>query len=132
MASLQLRVLGGFAAVLPTGRSVGVSGKKNQALLTYLALHADKKLTREKLIGLLWSDRLLHACQMRAGVPLQTRLAAGRPWYSASRHIPRCAVSSFRSPLTCDAHRIGCRRSVALVAPLPPRCDTTISTAGGR
>jgi hypothetical protein len=25
--------------------------------LTYLALHAGKKLTREKLIGLLWSDR---------------------------------------------------------------------------
>jgi TolB-like protein/Flp pilus assembly protein TadD len=49
--------MGGFAAVLPTGQPVEVSGKKNRALLTYLALHADKKLTREKLIGLLWSDR---------------------------------------------------------------------------
>ena len=57
MASLQLRVMGGFAAVLPSGRPVEVSGKKNQALLTYLALHVDKKLTREKLISLLWSDR---------------------------------------------------------------------------
>src|SRR6516164_7055558 len=57
MAALQLRVMGGFAAVLPTGQPAEVSGKKNQALLTYLALHADKQLTREKLIGLLWSDR---------------------------------------------------------------------------
>jgi len=57
MAPLQLRVIGGFAAVQPSGQPVEVSGKKNQALLTYLALHADKKLTREKLIGLLWSDR---------------------------------------------------------------------------
>src|SRR5215472_8526563 len=57
MATLHLRVMGGFAAVLATGRPVEVSGKKNQALLTCLALHADKKLTREKLISLLWSDR---------------------------------------------------------------------------
>jgi len=49
--------MGGFAAVLPSGRPVEISGKKNQALLTYLALHVDKKLTREKLISLLWSDR---------------------------------------------------------------------------
>src|SRR5262249_3970134 len=41
----------------PSGQPVEVSGKKSQALLTYLALHADKKLTREKLISLLWSDR---------------------------------------------------------------------------
>src|SRR5215472_18921371 len=57
MAGLHLRVMGGFAAVLPTGQPVEVSGKKNQALLTYLALHAGKKLTREKLTSLLWSDR---------------------------------------------------------------------------
>ena len=53
MAPLQLRVMGGFAAVLPTGQPVEISGKKNQALLTYLTLHADKKLTRETLISLL-------------------------------------------------------------------------------
>src|SRR5215472_1710938 len=57
MAALHLRVMGGFAAVLSTGQTAEVSGKKNRALLTYLALHADKKLTREKLISLLWSDR---------------------------------------------------------------------------
>jgi DNA-binding SARP family transcriptional activator len=49
--------MGGFAAVLSSGRAVEISGKKDQALLIYLALHADKKLTRVKLISLLWSDR---------------------------------------------------------------------------
>src|ERR1700757_1847390 len=57
MASLHLRLLGGFAAILPTGREVRVSGKKNQALLAYLALDADRRLTREKAISVFGSDR---------------------------------------------------------------------------
>jgi len=57
MAPLQLKLLGGFAALESTGRLVSVSGKKNQALLAYLALQGGKKLPREKLLGLLWSDR---------------------------------------------------------------------------
>src|SRR5215469_5033546 len=74
MAALHLRVMGGFAAVLPTGQPVEVSGKKNRALLTYLALHADKKLTREKLISLLWSDR----GEAQARTSLRQALAALR------------------------------------------------------
>src|SRR6516225_3369829 len=74
MAALHLRVMGGFAAVLSTGQPVEVSGKKNRALLTYLALHADKKLAREKLIGLLWSDR----SEAQARCSLRQALAALR------------------------------------------------------
>ena len=74
MAALQLRVMGGFAAVLPTGQPVEISGKKNRALLTYLALHTDKKLTREKLISLLWSDR----GEVQARSSLRQALAALR------------------------------------------------------
>ena len=54
---LQLRLLGGFEARLPSGQTVEISGKKNQALMAFLALNADKKLPREKLADLLWSDR---------------------------------------------------------------------------
>jgi len=57
MAPLQLKLLGGFAVSLSTGRSVDISGRKNQALLAYLALQSGKKLPREKLLALLWSDR---------------------------------------------------------------------------
>ena len=57
MASLQLKVLGGFTVCTSSGQAVVVSGKKNQALLAYLAMNAGKRLSREKLINLLWSDR---------------------------------------------------------------------------
>jgi TolB-like protein/two-component SAPR family response regulator len=65
MASLQLTVLGGFAAI-HLDRSVEVSGKKNQALLAYLALHPGKKLTRAKLADLFWGDR--HEAQARSSL----------------------------------------------------------------
>ena len=57
MASLDLKLLGGFAARLGSGQPIQIAGKKNQALLAYLALNEGKKVSREKLIGLLWSDR---------------------------------------------------------------------------
>ena len=57
MELLQLKLLGGFTACSSSGAAVHVRGKKNQALLAYLAVNADKGLTREKAIGLLWSDR---------------------------------------------------------------------------
>ena len=57
MASLQLKLLGGFVAGNSTGRPIEIAGRKNQALLAYLALSQGKKVSREKLVGLLWSDR---------------------------------------------------------------------------
>jgi TolB-like protein/DNA-binding SARP family transcriptional activator/tetratricopeptide (TPR) repeat protein len=57
MGSLHLKLLGGFAACSSSGTAVHIRGKKNQALLAYLAVNIDKGLTREKAIGLLWSDR---------------------------------------------------------------------------
>ena len=57
MASLQLKLLGGFEASSAAGRPVEISGKKNQALLAYLATHPGRKLARDKLTSLLWSDR---------------------------------------------------------------------------
>src|SRR5215470_14548426 len=92
MATLHLRVMGGFAAVLPAGQPVEVSGKKNRALLTYLALHADKKLTREKLISLLWSDR----GEVQARSSLRQALAALR----------RDLVGIEPTPLTIDGDTV--------------------------
>jgi TolB-like protein/Tfp pilus assembly protein PilF len=57
MAPLHLKLLGGFSASSSGGETVEVSGRKNQALLAYLALQSGKKLPRDKLLGLLWSDR---------------------------------------------------------------------------
>ena len=55
MARLNLTLLGGFQARLDD-RVVGVSMKKGQALLAYLAMPAGKTDLRDKLATLLWGD----------------------------------------------------------------------------
>ena len=57
MAALQLKLFGGFSARLSTGERLAVPSRKGQILLALLALRSGEKLAREKVIGLLWSDR---------------------------------------------------------------------------
>ena len=54
---VKVKLLGGFSAALASGVPVKLAGKKNRALLAYLAMGQGKRHAREKLIGLLWSDR---------------------------------------------------------------------------
>ncbi len=54
---LQLTLFGGFAVSDSDGKTIMVVGKKNQALLAYLAANAGRVQSREKLAGLLWGDR---------------------------------------------------------------------------
>ncbi len=56
MASLQLVLLGGFQA-RAAGREIDVPGRKERALLAFLAIPAGESRSRDKLAGLLWSDR---------------------------------------------------------------------------
>ena len=56
MAVLQLKVLGGFEARLPSGDSAEIPIRKGQALLAYLALNPGQVMARAKLAGLLWGD----------------------------------------------------------------------------
>ena len=57
MASVQLKLLRRSEADTAAVRPVEIRGRKIQALLAYLASHAGKKLSRDKLTGMLWSDR---------------------------------------------------------------------------
>ncbi len=57
MAGLHLKVLGGFEARLASGEPLDIAARKTRALLTYLALPAGRPHSRDKLVGLLWSDR---------------------------------------------------------------------------
>jgi len=56
MASLQLVLLGGFQAYV-AGHEIEVPGRKARALLAFLAIPAGEARSRDKLAGLLWSDR---------------------------------------------------------------------------
>ncbi len=56
-AALRLDLLGGFRLQASDGRVVEVAAKKSRALLGILALAPNAEATRDRLIGLLWSDR---------------------------------------------------------------------------
>jgi TolB-like protein/DNA-binding SARP family transcriptional activator len=56
MGSLQLVLLGGFQ-LHAAGRQIDIPGRKERALLAVLAIPAGEPRSRDKLAGLLWSDR---------------------------------------------------------------------------
>ena len=56
-APMRLELLGGFRLLAADGRTVEVGAKKSRALLGILALAPNAEATRDRLIGLLWSDR---------------------------------------------------------------------------
>src|SRR5215470_1476058 len=57
MLRLRLKVLGGFEARIGSGQPLDIAARKTRALLAYLAVPAGRSHTRDKLTGLLWSDR---------------------------------------------------------------------------
>ncbi|HXV22839.1 MAG TPA: BTAD domain-containing putative transcriptional regulator [Alphaproteobacteria bacterium] len=56
MALLEVVLLGGFQVRLG-GQAMDVPGRKERALLAFLAMPAGEPRSRDKLAGLLWSDR---------------------------------------------------------------------------
>jgi hypothetical protein len=52
-----LKVLGGFEARIGPGAPLDIATRKTRALLAYLALPPGRAHARDKLTGLLWSDR---------------------------------------------------------------------------
>lgn len=57
MTPARLHLLGGFRLTTGQGRAIEVAAKKNRALLAILALAPRRETTRDRLTGLLWSDR---------------------------------------------------------------------------
>ena len=53
----SIHLLGGFSLAAPDGPLISVGSKKAQGLLAYLALAPGWSATRDKLTGVLWSDR---------------------------------------------------------------------------
>jgi TolB-like protein/Tfp pilus assembly protein PilF len=57
LAAAALTLLGTFALGLPEGQAVDLPGQKDRALLAILALARGAAQPRDRLAGLLWSDR---------------------------------------------------------------------------
>jgi TolB-like protein/Flp pilus assembly protein TadD len=60
MANLKLTLLGGFEARTARNDVVELPGQKDRALLAYLAVAPGDSHSRERLAGLLWSERADH------------------------------------------------------------------------
>ena len=82
---IRLGLLGTVSLTLGDGREIEVSSKKNRALLAILALAPGHQATRERLCGLLWSDR----GEEQARGSLRQSLAVLRDW---ARQIPWCSI----------------------------------------
>lgn len=54
---LNISVLGGFSLQTGDGRTLPIANRKARGLLAYLALNPSRRESRERLAGLLWSDR---------------------------------------------------------------------------
>ena len=57
MVSLHITLSGGFEVRSGSGEAIDLHGRKNQALLAYLALSPGESCSRDKLVALLWNDR---------------------------------------------------------------------------
>ena len=57
MICLRITLLGGFEALSADGQRIAVKGRKTQALLAALAMNPGDVWPRDKLCGLLWSER---------------------------------------------------------------------------
>lgn len=57
MKRARLELLGGFRLSSGDGQAIDVPARKNRALLAVLALAPGTATTRDRLVGLLWSDR---------------------------------------------------------------------------
>jgi TolB-like protein len=57
MSAARLELLGGFRLISGSGRDADIQAKKNRALIGILAMAPLQTVTRDRLTGLLWSDR---------------------------------------------------------------------------
>lgn len=68
---VRIRLLSGFSITAGSGAQVPLRGSKVQGLVAYLALQENYCAARQKLLGLLWSDR----AQAQAQASLRTSLS---------------------------------------------------------
>ena len=101
MKSLELVLLGGFQA-RAAGQVVDVLGRKERALLTVLAMPPGEPRSREKLAGLLWSDR----SDKQARDSLKQALVRLRKSFSSLYPLPivtdRASVAHNRTEVAVD------------------------------
>jgi DNA-binding SARP family transcriptional activator len=102
---LILRLLGDFAAVI-VGREISLATRKAKALTAYLALSDNVQDTRERLVGLLWSesDEEHARASLRQAVH-DIKLAFDRAKFAGFR-VDKQTLSLVREQLACDVDEV--------------------------
>lgn len=104
MAELKLTLLGGFRAQLSSGQDVVLPAQKDRALLAYLAMTSGGPHSRERLAGLLWSQRGEH--QARDSLKqtlLRVRRSLDDPACDALLRADRHAIALDTAAVEVDA-----------------------------
>jgi TolB-like protein/Tfp pilus assembly protein PilF len=103
VADLNLTLFGGFEARLGSGAVVDLPGQKERALLAYLAMAAGDAQPRERLAGLLWSergDRQARDSLKQALMRLRRCLDTGQ---GGALHADRESIALDRGAVSVDA-----------------------------
>ena len=102
---LILRLLGDFAAEID-GREISLATRKAKALTAYLALSDNAQDTRERLVGLLWSesDEEHARASLRQAVH-DIKLAFDSAGFAGFR-IDKQTLSLVRERRTCDVDEV--------------------------
>lgn len=95
MGACSVTLLGGFGLRSADGKELALSTRKDRLLLAYLALNAGRPLARDRLAGLLWSDR----GETQARDSLRQSLAAIRQAFRLAGLDP---VTADRETVTFD------------------------------
>jgi TolB-like protein/Flp pilus assembly protein TadD len=101
MRSVEIRLLGGFEARLPGGKVVRLPTRKAGQLIACLALAPGSQAPREKLAGLLWSER----ADEQARASLRQALAAIRKSFQGVEPFP-IAADGERIALNVEAAEV--------------------------
>jgi TolB-like protein len=99
MADLKLTLFGGFEARLGSGAVVDLPGQKERALLAYLAMTPGDAHPRERLAGLLWSER----GDRQARDSLKQALMHLRRCLDATLRADRETIALDRNAISVDA-----------------------------
>jgi adenylate cyclase len=118
-----LRLMGGFKLCAADGAPVDISNRRARALLAYLHLASDRSARRERLCGLLWSDRAetqarasLRQClfELRDGLS-----AAGLDLLDVGRERITAPAQALASDVTALEDALAAHDAPAAVAALP-------------
>jgi DNA-binding SARP family transcriptional activator len=103
---LILRLLGDFAAEID-GREISLATRKAKALMAYLALSDSAQDTRERLVGLLWSesDEEHARASLRQAVH-DIKLAFGSAEFITGFRVDKQTLSLVRERLACDVDEV--------------------------